>query len=286
MAAKDNLTWLRAQGYRYLVVSRERERQFDPQRPWKSPPPGATRCNCNWCRMNPVRKSACMVIRWPGQKENAITRRFAERFETGVQKMAAGLAQPRGEKRLAELHERLGRLKEKTAASQHYTIELVPDAEGKQATALHFDPQPIDGSRLTHPGVYCLRSNAAGWDAEQMSRTDTLLTDLEAVFRSLKSELGRRPVFHHKEQRVDGHLFITVLAYQCVQLIRRRYGNTGWRTVDTLRDTLASQGRVTATFQRADGRTCTSAKPRAPNRTPAPSTKPSTLTRPREGSLS
>ena len=45
-----------------------------------------------------------------------------------------------------------------------------------------------------------------------MWRTYSLLTDLEAVFRRLKSELGRRPVFHHKEQRVDGHLFMTVLA--------------------------------------------------------------------------
>ena len=35
-----------------------------------------------------------------------------------------------------------------------------------------------------------------------------MLTDLEAVFRSLKSELGLRPVFHHKEERADGHLFI------------------------------------------------------------------------------
>jgi hypothetical protein len=41
-----------------------------------------------------------------------------------------------------------------------------------------------------------------------------MLTDLEAAFRSLKSELGFRPVYHHKEERVDGHLFITVLAYQ------------------------------------------------------------------------
>jgi len=44
-----------------------------------------------------------------------------------------------------------------------------------------------------------------------------MLTDLEAVFRGLKSDLGLRPVFHHTE----GHLFITVLAYQLVQAIRR-----------------------------------------------------------------
>jgi transposase len=240
------------------VVSRERERQFDPAAALEIATAGG-----DPLQLQLVPDESGQEVRLYGysaaraEKENAITRRFAERFETGLQKMAAGLAQPRGEKRLAKLHERLGRLKEKSrGASQHYTIELVPDAEGKKATALHFSPQPIDGSRLTHPGVYCLRSNETGWNAEQMWRTYTLLTDLEAVFRSLKSELGLRPVFHHKEQRVDGHLFITVLAYQCVQLIRRRLREHGMEARwSTLRDTLASQCRVTATFQRADGRT-------------------------------
>ncbi len=47
-----------------------------------------------------------------------------------------------------------------------------------------------------------------------------MLADLEAVFRSLKSELGLRPTCHHKEDRAGGHLFITVLAYQAVQVLR------------------------------------------------------------------
>lgn len=34
----------------------------------------------------------------------------------------------------------------------------------------------------------------------------------EATFKSLKSELGLRPVYHQKEERVTGHLFITLLA--------------------------------------------------------------------------
>ncbi len=109
---------------------------------------------------------------------------------------------------------------------------------------------------MTHPGVYSLRSNETDWDEERMWRTYIMLTDLEAVFRSLKSELGLRPVYHHKEERCDGHLFITVLAYQFVQLIRRRLGEQGihdsWRS---LRETLKNQCRITATFRRADNRT-------------------------------
>jgi len=54
-----------------------------------------------------------------------------------------------------------------------------------------------------------------------------MLTDLEAVFRGLKSELGLRPMYHHKEERTEGHLFITVLAYQLVQAIRRKMAAAG-----------------------------------------------------------
>lgn len=52
-----------------------------------------------------------------------------------------------------------------------------------------------------------------------------MATDLEAMIRSHKSEPGFGPVYHHKEERVDGHLFITVLACQFVQVIRRHPGN-------------------------------------------------------------
>ena len=83
-----------------------------------------------------------------------------------------------------------------------------------------------------------------------------MLTALEAVFRSLKSELGLRPIFHRKPHRSDGHLFITVIAYQLVQTIRRRLGGHGEHASWTsLRRILEGQQRVTATFRRKNGRT-------------------------------
>jgi hypothetical protein len=82
-----------------------------------------------------------------------------------------------------------------------------------------------------------------------------MLTDPGAVFRALKSELGLRPVHHRTAERAEGHLFITVLADQFVQIIRRRVQAQGineqW---SSLRAILAGQCRVTATFRRPDGR--------------------------------
>ena len=108
----------------------------------------------------------------------------------------------------------------------------------------------------SHPGVYCLRTNLLDWDAQKLWQTYSTLTDVESVFRSFKGELGLRPVFHQNENRADGHLFITVLAYQCVQVIRKTlkaHGiNDSWTS---LRNTLSVQQRITASMQRSDGRT-------------------------------
>ena len=49
-----------------------------------------------------------------------------------------------------------------------------------------------------------------------------MLTDLKSVSRVLKSELGMCPIYHHKKDRCPRHLIITVLAYQPVQMIRRK----------------------------------------------------------------
>ena len=116
--------------------------------------------------------------------------------------------------------------------------------------------QPSECSLEGRPGVYCLRSSETDWDEDTLWRTYTTLTDVEAVFRSLKSELGLRPIYHRKPRRADGHLFITVIAYQLVQLIRTRLrahgSHAGWTT---LRRLVEGQQRVTATFRRPDGRT-------------------------------
>ena len=183
--------------------------------------------------------------------------KFAQGFEAGLQKIVDGLRKPRAEKRYDRLLERIGRLKEKSrGTSRHYTVNLATDESGRTVTGLTWVKTEATGTMATHPGVYCLRSNELNWDEEKLWRAYTMLTDLESVFRSLKSELGLRPVFHSKESRSDGHLFITVLAYQCVQMIRLNLKKAGINDSWTqLRETLAIQCRVTTSLRRKDGRT-------------------------------
>ncbi len=151
--------------------------------------------------------------------------------------------------------ERVGRLKQKYArAAKYYEISVEPDATSDKARAVQWRRK----RRLedTHPGVYCLRTNQEHWDEATLWHTYTMLTDLEAVFRSLKSELGLRPVFHQKTDRVSGHLFISVLAYHLVHTIRFQLKacdiHLSW---EGIRRELAGQDRVTVELKRADGNT-------------------------------
>src|ERR1044071_162376 len=66
-------------------------------------------------------------------------------------------------------------------------------------------------------GHYLLRSNLTGEDPAVLWTRYVQLTQIESVFRSLKSELGIRPIYHQLEHRADAHVFIAFLAY-CLQV--------------------------------------------------------------------
>ena len=66
-------------------------------------------------------------------------------------------------------------------------------------------------------GHYLLRSNLTAEDPAVLWTRYVQLTQIEAVFRSLKSDLGIRPIYHQLEHRVDAHILIAFLAY-CLQV--------------------------------------------------------------------
>jgi hypothetical protein len=260
--------WLVEHQYRYLVVSRERNRQFDEDRAVT-----VTTASEQSIRIQRELNEDGSEVRLychsakRQEKEAAMSSRFTEKFVGGLAKLDAGLKKPRGDKKRDTLLKRIGRLQEKSrGVGQHYRIEVIADpADDTLAAGLTWEQMPVPGTQLTRPGVYCLRTNELNWDEATLRQTYTMLTDLEAVFRSLKSELGLRPIFHHKEDRADGHLFITVLAYQAVQALRQKLKAHGIKeSWTTLRSIWSGQQRITATFKQRDGRTLHVRKTTAP----------------------
>lgn len=256
LATEENITWLVDHHYRYLVVSRERHREFNADEAVTVKDEGELGIEVQ--RVVNADTGEVKLYCHSSQREKKaqhIHARFSARFEAELEKLAAGLGKKGTVKRYAKVLERLGRLKQKYArAAQYYDVTVAHDEKRDQAIAIRWVRNKTLDDTL--PGVYCLRTNQDTWDETTLWHTYTMLTDLEAVFRSLKSELGLRPVFHHNTERVSGHLFISVLAYHLVHTLRFQLKACGTHlSWESVRQALAGQVRITVELKREDGKT-------------------------------
>ncbi|MDI9571362.1 MAG: IS1634 family transposase [Pseudomonadota bacterium] len=250
LATADNILWLKAQGYEYIVVSRKKVREAPAE-------------------MVTVREDKRRLIRAalvPGVdevalycystdkqvKEEGIRNRFEKRFESSLEKVRDALVKKHGTKRYDKVLEKIGRLKERfRRVARRYEISIQKDEDSGLATAISW----VRKEQPSLPGVYCLRSNRLDFKEQEMFDIFTMLTDIEDTFRSMKSELGLRPIYHQNEHRCDGHLFITVLAYHIAHAIRFQLRKRGiadhWATI---RKVLSSHIRISTTMKREDGK--------------------------------
>lgn len=252
IATEDNISWLKEHHYPYLVVSRKRHREFDETKSAivKQDNAGTVKVQ----KILDEETGETLLYCHSSQreeKERAIGQLFSKRFEEAIQYLSEGLTVPRRLKKYDKVIEKIGRLKQKfSKAAKLYTISVDQDKKSGNASKITWKRKPAPDTTDTYPGVYCLRTNQTDWDETTLWKTYTMLTDLEAVFRSLKSELGLRPIYHQIADRVSGHLFITVLAYHLVHTIRYRLKQANIHfSWDTLRNILLPHCRVTVTMR-------------------------------------
>jgi transposase len=229
IATEDNIKWLRENSYPYIVVSRKHHREFDEDAAVvvKQDDDSTVKVQKVIDAKNDEILLYCHSTK-RGKKGKAINNHFAARFEDAVRALESGLHKKGCLKKYDKVLEKIGRLKQQySKVAKHYKIEVFKDEKSGNAVKILWTRQTLAETKESLPGVYCLRTTHMEMDEAALWRTYTMLTDLEAVFRSLKSELGMRPVFHQVTKRVTGHLFISVLAYHSVHTLCYRLKKAG-----------------------------------------------------------
>lgn len=186
------------------------------------------------------------------EKEKAIIQRASQKMEQALKAIKDGLTRKGGTKNYAKILERIGRIRERSShVSQGYKI-AVKEQEGK-AVEITWS---LDESKLGKPydGSYYLRTDRLDLDPKDIWSLYTMLTNVEDAFRCLKSELGLRPIYHRNENRIEGHLFISVLAYHLLSFIQFHLRKAGYNhRWPAIRSMLASQVLVTTTLPKQEG---------------------------------
>ena len=170
-------------------------------------------------------------------KEQAIHQKFMDRIESGLLHIERDLQRARKPRDRAKLERRIGRLFGcNSRAAGCFKAELIEDSSLAGGYRLQWSKQRawLVWSQLSE-GCYLLRTNLTNQSPQDLWKTYIQLTDVEAVLRAEKTDLRIRPIWHHREDRVQGHILFSFLAYtlwKALQIWMERSGlGRGVRTV-------------------------------------------------------
>jgi len=145
------------------------------------------------------------------EKEKAIRKRFSTGMEDALNRLQKTIATGRLKDR-HKMERRLGKIQARhPSVNDLYEVSLRDTPEG-----VRLSWQMKEGRktwRESREGAYLLRTNIKAGTAEELWAKYMQLTEAEASFRALKSELSIRPLFHQLEPRVKAHVMVAFLGY-------------------------------------------------------------------------
>ncbi len=214
LVSEENLAFLRKRGGQYLVgTPRGKLKEFEREL-----------VTAGWAQVR-AEVEVKLVPTMPGEetyilcrstarreKEQAIRSRFSARMEKALH----GLQKRVAEGQLKDRHKierRLGAMQARhPQVADLYQMKVVVGGNGH----LWLEWRRIEGRQAwqhAREGAYLLRTNLPPDKPDKLWQNYIQLTEAEAAFRALKSELSIRPIFHQLERRAKAHILVVFLGY-------------------------------------------------------------------------
>lgn len=214
IVSEENLATIRKRGGQYLVgTPRSQMKRFETELLNQD----------GWAQVRPevdVKKivvpqgeETYILCRTTGrkEKEKAIRSRFSSSMERALERLQKTIATGRLKDRY-KMERRLGKIQARhPQVNDLYDVELRETAAGVRLFWQMKEDRKV--WRESRAGAYLLRTNLQAQTAEELWAKYMQLTEAEAAFRALKSELSIRPLFHQKEPRVKAHVMVAFLGY-------------------------------------------------------------------------
>ena len=186
------------------------------------------------------------------EKERAIRKRKLRRYLDGLARLQKNYRdRDRFMKRLGVLQHEAG--------SCRRCVDLKLPAQGKRIMKKNFSftfNHRKYHAMIYRDGMYFLRTNQTGKEAVELWQQYMLQCNVEQAFKELKSDLGIRPVYHHKEERVDAHIFVAFLSYCLQATLRQKLRNdASGLTSQAVLETLSRIQLLNVSIPTQDGRT-------------------------------
>ena len=211
--SEDNLKALRKRDGQYLVgTPRAKLKQFEKQLfhgDWEKIRPDVEVQRV----ATPAGDETYILCRSTARKakETAMRNRVSTSMENALGKLEKRIASGKLKDR-SKIERMLGKIQARhPSVNDLYKVAVQEKSEG-----LRLQWKLVEERRAwrdAREGAYLLRTNLKEERTEELWKKYIQLTEAEAAFRALKSELAIRPIFHQKEHRVKAHILVAFLGY-------------------------------------------------------------------------
>jgi len=224
MISEENLDYLRERDALYIVgTPKGRLRKFEgalhDYKNWKQVEPGVEVKLIDHPDGKGKERYVLCRSETRHQKEAAMLRRQRDRLRAKLRQIDASLKK-RPQKPQA-IERRIGKwLGRNTAAEKVFHVDVIIEDTMAVGLRIKEDKSKLDWAQASE-GVYLLRTNCTENDPCKLWRWYIHLTEVEDAFRVGKSDLGLRPVYHQREDRVQAHIMVCFLAlamWRCLEM--------------------------------------------------------------------
>jgi transposase len=253
-----NITWLKENGYHYITVMRSAGISYTPQ----SEIIQTVHDNRDrQIRLQLVHveglSDTVLLVESDGKalKETSMYRKASHRYEEGLKAIQAGIS-GKGVKLRDRVNERIGRLKAKyPSVHKAYAIEVIYDKKDRAVSMEWTRDETLTEEKRKLHGKYFLQTNLDESQETNIWKFYNVIRTVEETFKTLKTDLDIRPVYHKTDQGATAHLNLAVLAYWIVSTTQYKLKTKGihlrWGELIRI---MSTQVRVTAQMEQQDGR--------------------------------
>lgn len=255
-SSEANLEWLRANHYDYITVMRSDGREYVPLSDIIEKVSDNKKQEIRLQKVSvDNRQDSLLLVDSDSKalKEHSMDERAAARYEEGLKAIKKGV-EGKGTKNRDALQRRLGRLQSKYAnAEKAYSVNFQFNDKNRAIGMNYSRNEDYTLKKRKLHGKYILRTTLSEENEKNIWTFYNVIRTVEETFKTLKSDLDIRPVFHKSDDGTKAHLNLAVLAYWVVSVTKYRLKqqNINVRWSELLR-ILSTQVRVTAEIETED----------------------------------
>jgi transposase len=247
IATEENLQLISSKGYKYVCVSRTSLKEYEYQKSRLTVlHQTKSKKEITLKALNvPGKKDFYMEVQSDSKalKERAMKNQFEERFLTELKKAEHALTAKGGIKKYEKVLERIAKAKGKyPSVAKLYNIEIKKDEATQIVKSIIWTINDKQNNDKTEAfGKYFIRTNIAKVDEFELWYIYNIIREIESTFRTLKTDLDLRPIYHKTDKSTMAHLHLGLQAYWVVNTIRQKLKlqniNTCWTEIVRIANT-------------------------------------------------